>query len=76
VLADVEGSVRLWEASPEAMGEATGRFDLAVGELVASHHGVRPAEQGEGDSFVAVFSATNDALAFVLAVQRMLHTAP
>ena len=76
VLADVEGSVRLWEASPDAMAEASGRFDVTVDDLVAAHHGVRPAEQGEGDSFVAVFSATHDALAFVLAVQRNLHTAP
>ena len=52
LLADVEGSTRLWETQPEQMTAALARLNTAVTGLVASHGGVRPVEQGEGDSFV------------------------
>jgi class 3 adenylate cyclase len=35
--------------------------------------GVRPLEQGEGDSVVAVFTRAGDALAAALDVQRVFH---
>ncbi|HUS61624.1 MAG TPA: hypothetical protein VMY34_05465, partial [Acidimicrobiales bacterium] len=73
VLADVEGSVRLWESQPSAMAEASTRFDTLCSELVALHGGVRPQEQGEGDSFVAAFPVACDAVAFIVGVQRALH---
>lgn len=75
VLADAEGSVRLWEAQADAMALATARYDALVSELVDAHGGARPKEQGEGDSFVAVFGAAHDAVSFALALQRALHTA-
>jgi class 3 adenylate cyclase len=56
LLADVEGSTRLWEAQPQEMTAAVGRLDCTVPEIVGAHHGVRPVEQGEGDSFVAAFA--------------------
>ncbi|MDT5159826.1 MAG: hypothetical protein QOC90_136, partial [Mycobacterium sp.] len=52
LLADVEGSTRLWETQPEAMKAAVARLDQTLCDAVAAHHGVRPVEQGEGDSFV------------------------
>ncbi len=73
VLADVEGSVRLWESQPDAMAGAVARFDVLVSELVGLHGGVRPQEQGEGDSFVAAFPVARDAVAFIVGVQRTLH---
>ena len=73
VLADVEGSVRLWESQPDAMAGALARFNALVSELVALHGGVRPQEQGEGDSFVAAFPVARDAVAFIVGVQRTLH---
>ena len=73
VLADVEGSVRLWESQPSAMAGAVARFDALVSELVGLHGGVRPQEQGEGDSFVAAFAVASHAVAFILIVQRTLH---
>lgn len=73
VLADIEASVRLWESAPEAMAHATTSFDDLVSRLVGAHHGVRPAEQGEGDSFVAAFAVAHDAVAFVIALQRTLE---
>jgi class 3 adenylate cyclase len=70
LLADVEGSTRLWEAEPDAMGSALGRLDRMLTETVAAHHGVRPVEQGEGDSFVVAFWRPSDALACALDLQR------
>jgi len=52
VLADVEGSTRLWETRPAEMTAAIAGLDRAVSDLVSGHGGVRPVEQGEGDSFV------------------------
>ncbi len=75
VLADVEGSVRLWELKHESMAAAIGRFGALVPELVDRHRGVRPVEQGEGDSFVAAFAVAGDAVAFILELQRTLAAA-
>ena len=56
LLADVEGSTRLWETQPEEMTAAIARLDVTLSDLVAAHGGVRPVEQGEGDSFVVAFA--------------------
>jgi class 3 adenylate cyclase len=42
LLADIEGSTRLWEAQPEEMTAAVARFEQTVSELVAACGGVRP----------------------------------
>jgi predicted ATPase/class 3 adenylate cyclase/DNA-binding CsgD family transcriptional regulator len=70
LLADVEGSTRLWETQPEVMAGALARLDQALSEAVAAHDGVRPVEQGEGDSFVIAFGRASDALACALDLQR------
>jgi predicted ATPase/class 3 adenylate cyclase/DNA-binding CsgD family transcriptional regulator len=70
LLADVEGSTRLWETRPEEMAAAVEKMDLTVADLVAAYDGVRPVEQGEGDSFVAAFGRASDAIACALALQR------
>ncbi len=70
LLADVEGSTRLWEDQPVAMAAAIARLNSVVSELVAAHDGARPLEQGEGDSFVAAFARASDAVACALALQR------
>ena len=49
LLADVEGSTRLWQTQPEEMTAAIARLDRTVCEVIAAHQGVRPVEQGEGD---------------------------
>jgi class 3 adenylate cyclase len=56
LLADVEGSTRLWETQPDEMTAALVGLNSAVDDLVALHGGVRPVEQGEGDSFVVAFA--------------------
>uniref|UniRef100_UPI003F9EB351 adenylate/guanylate cyclase domain-containing protein n=2 Tax=Mycobacterium sp. TaxID=1785 RepID=UPI003F9EB351 len=70
LLADVEGSTRLWETQPEEMATAIARFNQAVCDVIAAHHGVRPVEQGEGDSFVAAFARASDAVVCALELQR------
>ncbi|MFZ3347573.1 ATP-binding protein, partial [Mycobacterium sp.] len=70
LLADVEGSTRLWETQPEEMTAALVRFNQTVSEVIAAHGGVRPVEQGEGDSFVAAFARASEAVACALELQR------
>src|SRR6516162_7785104 len=70
LLADVEGSTRLWEAQPEDMTAAVGRLNQVVSDVIAAHGGFRPVEQGEGDSFVAAFARASDALASAVELQR------
>ena len=70
LLADVEGSTRLWQTQPDEMTAAVGRLDHVLTDLLAAHGGVRPVEQGEGDSFVAAFARASDAVACALDLQR------
>jgi len=70
LLADVEGSTRLWETHAAVMTAAIARLNRTVSDLIAAHHGVRPVEQGEGDSFVAAFARASDAVACALELQR------
>jgi predicted ATPase/DNA-binding CsgD family transcriptional regulator len=70
LMSDIEGSTRLWSEFPETMGGAVrdvyGILDRAIGQ----HDGVRPVEQGEGDSVVAGFSRATDAVAAAVQAQR------
>jgi predicted ATPase/class 3 adenylate cyclase/DNA-binding NarL/FixJ family response regulator len=70
LLADIEGSTRLWQTQPDEMAAAVARLDRTLGELVATHHGVRPIDQGEGDSFVIAFSRASDGVACAVDLQR------
>ena len=70
LLADVEGSTRLWETQPVEMTAAIARLNHVVSNTIAAHDGVRPVEQGEGDSFVAAFARASDAVAAALEMQR------
>src|ERR1700684_50719 len=70
LLADVEGSTLLWENQPDEMTAAVARLNRTVNDIIATHDGVRPVEQGEGDSFVAAFARGSDAVAAALEIQR------
>ena len=70
LLADVEGSTRLWETQPDTIRAAVARLDQPLSHTVAAHHGVRPVEQGEGDSFVIAFARAADSVACALDLQR------
>ena len=70
LLADVQGSTQLWDSKPQEMTVAIAKLDQTLAELVGAHHGIRPVEQGEGDSFVIAFSRASDAVTCALALQR------
>src|SRR4051812_899735 len=72
MLTDVEGSTLLWQERPEAMPAAMARHEEILDEVVTAPGGVRPVEQGEGDSAVVAFAHAVDAVAAAVAVQRRL----
>ncbi|KUH70105.1 transcriptional regulator [Mycolicibacterium novocastrense] len=74
LLADVEGSTRLWETQPDEMTAAFANLDRTLAEVIGAHSGVRPIEQGEGDSFVIAFGRASDAVACALDLQRAALT--
>ena len=73
LLTDIEGSTRLWEQDADAMSRAVARSYALLDEAIGRHGGVRPVEQGEGDSIVAAFARASDALAAALDAQASLH---
>src|SRR5947207_6840001 len=72
LLTDIEGSTRLWESHPDAMAQAVPAHYALLSDAVGRHGGVRPVEQGEGDSVVAAFARASDAVAAALEAQRAL----
>ena len=73
---DVEGSTRLWQEHPEAMGAALARHDALLGSMVERHAGVVVKSRGEGDSIFAVFVRASDAVAAAYAIQQALLHEP
>lgn len=76
LLADVEGSVRHWEADRDAAATAIARLDDLVTEAAGRHGASRPLEQGEGDSFVLAFPSPSEAVACALDLQLSLMKEP
>jgi class 3 adenylate cyclase len=76
LLTDVQGSTRLWESVPDVMEAAIARHYSILDAAIAAHGGVRPEEQGEGDSVVAVFTDAADAVAAATTAQRALGAEP
>jgi len=76
LLSDVEDSTSRWEARPDRMTEAVTRHFRLLDAAVAAHGGVRPVEQGEGDSMVAAFARASDAVAAALEAQRAITSEP
>ncbi|MBW3588452.1 MAG: tetratricopeptide repeat protein [Actinobacteria bacterium] len=72
LMTDVEGSTKLWEADPEAMGVATGRLDDLLTEKISAFGGLLPRDQGEGDSLIAVFTRSTDAARCALEIQKAI----
>lgn len=70
LLADIEGSTRIWETQPLEMAAALAAMDRVLAELVHANNGVCPVEQGEGDSFVVAFSRASDAVTCALALHQ------
>jgi predicted ATPase/class 3 adenylate cyclase/DNA-binding CsgD family transcriptional regulator len=76
LLSDVEGSTRRWEQMPEAMTRAIPRHYELMDAAIAERGGVRPLEQGEGDSVVGAFSRASDAVAAAIDAQRAFAAEP
>jgi predicted ATPase/class 3 adenylate cyclase/DNA-binding CsgD family transcriptional regulator len=76
LLTDIEGSTKLWEAGADETAVSVARHYELLEAAVALHGGVRPVEQGEGDSVVGAFSRASDAVAAALDVQRAFAQEP
>jgi predicted ATPase/class 3 adenylate cyclase/DNA-binding CsgD family transcriptional regulator len=74
LLTDVCHSTRAWEQAPDAMATAIARHYELLDDAIAAHAGVRPVEQGEGDSVVGAFARASDAVAAALDAQRAFAT--
>jgi predicted ATPase/class 3 adenylate cyclase/DNA-binding CsgD family transcriptional regulator len=74
LVTDIEGSALGWQAEREKMATAVARHYEILDEAIARHRGVRPQEQGEGDSVVAAFARPSDALVTALDAQLTLTT--
>lgn len=72
LLTDIEGSTRLWESSRDEMGAAVRRHHDLLSESIEAHRGIRPRDQGEGDSLLAVFQRASDAATCAVAIQGAL----
>jgi class 3 adenylate cyclase len=72
LLTDIEGSTRRWEAHGPEMTAAVARHYEILDAAITGHGGVRPIEQGEGDSLVAAFAHASDAIRAALDGQRAL----
>jgi predicted ATPase/class 3 adenylate cyclase/DNA-binding CsgD family transcriptional regulator len=68
LLADFDGSERLWETRPEQMTAALGRLDHTAGEIVPAHGGV--VALGPGAGLMAAFANATDAVACAVELQR------
>ncbi len=75
-LSDVEGSTRLWEMDEALMGAAIARHYELLDAAITLHGGMRPVEQGEGDSVVGVFTQPSHAVAAALHAQRAFGEEP
>ena len=76
LLTDVERSTQRWAADPTGMAQAMARHDEILAEVITRHHGVRPLEQGEGDSVVAAFERASEAVHAALEAQLALRAEP
>jgi class 3 adenylate cyclase len=76
LLTDVEGSTTGWEADRGAMAGAIVRHYEILDAAVRARGGVRPVEQGEGDSVVAVFALASEAVRAAVDIQLALAAEP
>ena len=59
----------MWSRFPDTMASAVAQSYAVLDRAIAEHDGVRPIEQGEGDSVVGAFSRAADAVAAALQAQ-------
>ena len=69
---DIEGSTRLWDINPDAMGRALGRHDEILREAIAAAGG--RIFKHTGDGVLAAFATVRAAVQAAEAIQRELDT--
>jgi predicted ATPase/class 3 adenylate cyclase len=74
LLTDIEGSTRLWETVPGAMGVALEQHDRLLAGVMRGLGGVVVTSRGERDSFFAVFPIAASAVEAAGACQLRLGT--
>lgn len=72
LLTDIEGSTQLWEREGDRMVSIVARHVEIIDEVVRRYGGIRPVEQGEGDSTVSVFDQASMAFSAAVEAQRAL----
>lgn len=72
LLTDIEGSTRHWEDDASTMAPAVARHYDILDDVIGRWGGVRPVEQGEGDSVVAAFPRATDGLGAAVEAQQKL----
>ena len=68
---DIEGSTRLWERHPRAMGPAVAQHEALLREAITGAGGA--VFKLVGDAICAAFASAQDALTAALAAQRALY---
>ena len=76
IFTDVEGSTRLWESSPDTAASVLARHAEILDGVFEVCGGVRPLEQGEGDSTVCAFARASDAVRAAYTAQTALGAEP
>lgn len=74
LLTDIEGSTRLWEEQPEAMGPALATHDRLLREAIAAANGL--VVKTTGDGVLAVFDDPVAGVRAALTAQRSLRDVP
>lgn len=72
LLADIVASTQLQESDQQAAGQWFSHYDQIVTSSIGANGGVKPRDQGEGDSFLAAFSRPSDAVTAALEIQVSL----
>ena len=71
---DIEGSTRLWESNPQAMGRMVARHDELLNAAIVDNAGY--VFTTAGDAFAAAFADPSNAASAAVAAQRSLGTEP
>ncbi len=76
MLTDIEGSTAMWDAQPDAMGDALTRHEVLIADVVENHRGRLIKSAGEGDATLSVFVRATDGVLAALELQRVLGAEP
>lgn len=75
-MTDLEGSTRLWQRAPAAMGRAMARHDQLVRQAVRQHRGHVVKLHGGGDSVLATFRTVEDAVGAATTIRQRFDDEP